>query len=98
MTSKPGNMGTHEAPTVKAIPRVVFIVVAISTGLLAIVAVGFGVFGAVPALSTSDGGFVGEKYFYASAVFCVSLIVIAVGAVSGIVSYIFWSLWSRRQA
>jgi hypothetical protein len=82
----------------EALPRVILILVLISTGLFAVVAVGYGVFGVFLALSSKGGGFVGEEGFYASALFFVSLIALAVGAVAGIVSYVCWALWSRRPA
>jgi hypothetical protein len=77
---------------------VVLMFVVIVSGLVAIVGVFCGTCGVVWALLSNSGGFVGEEGFYASALFFLSLPVIAVGAASGIVSYVCWARLNRRRA
>lgn len=81
----------------RAVGRVILKLIGAVSGLFAVAAVGFGVMGVILALSSDGGGFVGEKGFYASALFLVSLGVIAIGAVSGIAAYVCWALLGRPR-
>ena len=76
--------------------RLILMLITVTAGLFAIVAVGFGTFGGVLAL-TSNSGFVGEGDFYASALIFFSLISIGAGAAAGIVSYACWTWWRHCQ-
>ena len=76
----------------KKLYGVILSLVAVVTALYAIAGAGFGIFGVVVALSVRNGGFVGEEFFYASALLLISLAVIATGLVSGVISYVCWKL------
>ncbi len=81
----------------RAVGRVIVTLIAAVSGLFAVTAVGFGVFGVVLALSSDGGGFVGEEGFYASALFLVGLGYIVAGVVSGIAAYMCWALLGRPR-
>ena len=82
----------------KVLSRVIFMLVAAVAGLFAIAAFGYGAFGIFIALSSKGGGFVGEEGFYASALFFLGLVMMAAGAVAGIISYLCWTRFNRRRA
>lgn len=82
----------------KMLSRCILILVAVTTGLFAILAFGYGAFGVILALSPRGGGFVGEEGFYASALFFLGLLMMAAGAAAGFISYLFWTLLNRSRA
>lgn len=82
----------------KVLSRVILMLVAATAGLFAIATLGYGTFGVFLALSPRGGGFVGEEGFYSSALFFVSLLMIAAGAAAAIISYVCWARWNRSRA
>ncbi|MBI5247885.1 MAG: hypothetical protein HY912_00185 [Desulfomonile tiedjei] len=91
-------LSNREVRTLKNFLRVFLILLASAAGLLAIFAIGCGIFGVILALSSTDGGFVGEKDFYASALFLASLVMLVGGLVAGIISYVLWQRWKGSRA
>jgi hypothetical protein len=59
----------REVRTLKNLLRVILMLFASAAGLFAVFAIGYGILGVILVLSSTDGGFVGEKDFYASALF-----------------------------
>ena len=82
----------------RVLRRVVLMLVAALTGLYAVAGVGCGTFGVCVALCTRNGGFVGEGFFYASVLLCLSLVILCTGVAAGIISFSCWLLRDRHPA
>jgi hypothetical protein len=95
MSLAPANRNNDCRLTMKIQSMWVVILVAVTTGVFAILAFGYGAFGAFIALSSKGGGFVGEEGFYASALFFLGLIMMAAGGAAGIISYLCWTRLNR---